>query len=73
MRGKEESGTYPKMSDMIAALHGLRRVIAVHAYRYDTSGPYAYARYAWAPPFSGIIEPSSAKELHGTRLSVGLI
>jgi hypothetical protein len=47
---------------------GLRSVIAVQVYRYDIKGPYAYAKYACAPPFNGIIDPSSANELN-TRVS----
>lgn len=44
--------------------------MAVHANRYETSGPYAYDRYACAPPFNGIAEPNSAKLLapvHASR------
>lgn len=37
--------------------------MAVHANRYDTSGPYEYWRYACAPPFTGIEDPNSAKLL----------
>ena len=42
---------------------GLRAEMAVHANRYETSGPYAYWRYACAPPLTGIDDPSSAKLL----------
>ena len=41
----------------------MRADIAVQANRYDTRGPYEYWRYACAPPFTGIEEPSSAKLL----------
>ena len=37
--------------------------MAVQANRYETRGPYAYWRYACAPPLTGIDEPSSAKLL----------
>lgn len=36
-------------------------MMAVQANRKETSGPYEYARYAWAPPLSGIADPNSAK------------
>ena len=42
---------------------GLRADIAVQAKRYETRGPYEYWRYACAPPFTGIEDPSSAKLL----------
>jgi hypothetical protein len=42
---------------------GFSADIAVHAKRYDINGLYAYERYACAPPFSGMADPSSAKLL----------
>jgi hypothetical protein len=35
---------------------GFNAAIAVQVNRYATSGPYAYARYACGPPFSGMLE-----------------
>lgn len=39
---------------------GFRAMMAVHANRYEMSGPYAYDRYACAPPFNGMADPNSA-------------
>lgn len=49
-----------KMMAMIAAEPGFNAVIAVHEKRNAESGPKIWCRYAYAPPFRGIADPSSA-------------
>lgn len=65
--------THPKIRAIIALLPGFKAEIAVQANRYDTIGWYAYARYAWAPPFSGIAAPNSAKDDAPVHAKIPLI
>ena len=58
------------VDDVDSDAPGFNADIAVQAKRYETSGPYEYWRYACAPPFTGIEDPSSAKLLAPVHASI---
>ena len=52
----------PHVSAMIATLAGRSSSTNIHANRNAAGEPYARSRYAYSPPLSGMIVPSSAKD-----------